>query len=480
MKTKYTTIFSSHIRPLVSEEKDQHLALASMVDLEKFVPEVDTDANYDLLPVAFNAFVANRVNKNGDVVDTETAIAMHKNFVNKPVNIEHNRKSVIGTILTAGFSSFGDDKPLTEEEVKDMKGPFNVTLGGVVWKITDKELADKIENSSDPTSEDYMNISASWELGFNEYNIVILEAEEKNIENARIISDPQEVEAHEGKLRGFGGEGKLDDGSFIYRKVVNKVVPLGIGLTENPAADVKGVLVASEDTQIEAEVTEQKEEKISQNTKTNVSIPKVEAMKIENITDINDESLQTLKASAIHEYIQESLKDASEKFTSEKQEKEDALAEANEKHEGLLKEHETLKAELESVKEKLASLETEKVEREMLEQFNQRMASFDERYDLTDEDRKVLASQIKDLTEEDFTAFDQNMTVLLSSKVKTEETEEVVEEVEASVAEEVVESAVENAEVEKETVPVSSPAEEPSITDKYSKAFSIENFDIKL
>ena len=202
-------------------------------------------------------------------------------------------------------------------------------------------------------------------------------------------------------------------------------------------------------------------------------------MKIENITDINDESLQTLKASAIHEYIQESLKDASEKFTSEKQEKEDALAEANEKHEGLLKEHETLKAELESVKEKLASLETEKVEREMLEQFNQRMASFDERYDLTDEDRKVLASQIKDLTEEDFASFDKNMTVLLSSKVKTEETEEVVEEVEASVAEEVVESAVENAEVEKETVPVSSPAEEPSITEKYSKAFSIENFDIK-
>ena len=480
MKTKYTTIFSSHIRPLVSEEKDQHLALASMVDLEKFVPEVETHANYDLLPVAINAFDPNRVNKNGDVVDTETAIAMHKNFVNKPVNIEHNRKSVIGTILTAGFSSFGDDKPLTEEEVKDMKGPFNVTLGGVIWKITDKELADKIENSSDPTSDDYMNISASWELGFNEYNIVVLEAEEKNIENARIISDPQEVEAHEGKLRGFGGEGKLEDGSYVYRKVVNKVVPLGIGLTENPAADVKGVLVASEDTQIEAEVAEQNEEKISQNTKTNVSIQKVEAMKIENITDINDESLQTLKASAIHEYIQESLKDASEKFTSEKQEKEDALAEANEKHEGLLKEHETLKAELESVKEKLASLETEKVEREMLEQFNQRMASFDERYDLTDEDRKVLASQIKDLTEEDFTAFDQNMTVLLSSKVKTEETEEVVEEVEASVAEEVVESAVENAEVEKETVPVSSPAEEPSITDKYSKAFSIENFDIKL
>jgi hypothetical protein len=482
MKTKYTTIFSSHIKPLVSEEKDKYLALASLVDLEEFVPNVDIEENYDLLPVAFNAFVANRVNKNGDVVDTETALAMYKNFINKPVNIEHNRKSVIGTILTAGFSSFGEDKPLTQEEVKGSKEPFNITLGGIVWKITDQDLANKIENSSDPTSEDYMNISASWELGFNDYNIVIVEdGEEKNIGNAKEISDPKEIEKLESKLKGFGGEGKLEDGSCVYRKVINKVIPLGIGLTEAPAADVKGVLAASEekeDTQIEAEIAEQKEEKISQNTKTNVSIRKVEAMKIENITDINDESLQTLKASAIHEYIQESLKDASEKFTSEKQEKEDALAGANEKHEGLLKEHETLKAELESVKEKLASLETEKAEREMLERFNQRMASFDERYDLTDEDRKVLASQVKDLSDEEFAAFDQNMTVLLSSKEKTEE--EVVKEVEAHTAEEVVEAAVENAEVEKETVPVSSPAEEPSITDKYSKAFNIDQFDIKL
>jgi len=481
MKTKYITTFSSHIKPLVSEEKDKYLALASLVDLEKFVPNVDTEENYDLLPVAFNAFVANRVNKNGDVVDTETALAMYKNFINKPVNIEHNRKSVIGTILTAGFSSFGEDKPLTEEEVKESKEPFNITLGGIVWKITDQDLANKIENSSDPTSEDYMNISASWELGFNDYNIVVVEdGEEKNIGNAKEISDPKEIEELESKLRGFGGEGKLEDGSCIYRKVINKVIPLGIGLTEAPAADVKGVLTASEekeDTQIEAEVAEQKEEKISQNTKTNVSIRKVEAMKIENITDINDESLQTLKASAIHEYIKESLRDASEKFTSEKQEKDGALSEAQEKHEGLLKEQESLKAELESVKEKLASLETEKAEREMLERFNQRMASFDERYDLTDEDRKVLASQVKDLSDEEFAAFDQNMTVLLSSKEKTEEE---VKEVEAYTAEEVVEAAVENAEVEKETVPVSSPAEEPSVTDKYSKAFNIDQFDIKV
>ena len=88
-KPKYTTTFSSVIKPVVSEEKDKYLALASMVELEKFLPQVDVEKNVDLLPVAFNAFVANRVNKNGDVVDTDTAIAMHDNFVNKPINIEH-------------------------------------------------------------------------------------------------------------------------------------------------------------------------------------------------------------------------------------------------------------------------------------------------------------------------------------------------------------------------------------------------------
>ena len=126
---KYTTTFSSVIKPVVSEDKDKYLALASMVELEKFLPEVDVEKNVDLLPVAFNAFVANRVNKNGDVVDTETAIAMYDNFKNKPINIEHNRKSVVGTILTAGFSRFGNDEALTKDEVKDLKEPFNVTLG---------------------------------------------------------------------------------------------------------------------------------------------------------------------------------------------------------------------------------------------------------------------------------------------------------------------------------------------------------------
>ena len=113
---KYTTSFSSTLKPLVSEEKDLYLAMASLAEISDFIPDVDTSKDVDLLPIAFNACVANRVNKNGDVIDNATSVKIYKNFINKPINIEHNRDRIVGTILTAGFSEFGTDKALLKNK----------------------------------------------------------------------------------------------------------------------------------------------------------------------------------------------------------------------------------------------------------------------------------------------------------------------------------------------------------------------------
>ena len=146
-------------------------------------------------------FVANRVNKNGDVIDTDTSVAVYESFINKPINIEHNRDRIIGTILTAGFSEFGTDKPLTKEEASELSGPFNVTLGGVLWRVINPELADYIEDSADPTSDNYMSVSASWELGFTDFEIVAIDGDEKNIENAETIAKDSEVDEYKDLLR---------------------------------------------------------------------------------------------------------------------------------------------------------------------------------------------------------------------------------------------------------------------------------------
>jgi len=495
-KHKYTTIFSSSVRPLVSEEKDKYLSLASLVDVGSFLPNLDTEKNYDLLPIAFNACVANRANRNGDVIDTKTALEICESFINKPINIEHNRDRVIGTILTAGFSAFGSDEVITDlDQIRESSSPFNLTLGGVVWKIVNSGITDLIEESNDPTSDNYLKISASWELGFSDYNIVAMEGESKNMEDGEVISEFNAVEKIKNKLRGFGGDGKLEDGRSIYRQVINDVLALGIGLTETPAADVKGVAVKVKEDKADKDLhanESQEEENISQKSQRDViknddnRTTKAKTMKINRIEDITDESLKELSASTVSDFIQKELEKASEDFSQEKSKTQDALNEAKEKQEALSQENAEISKRLEEFQTKINELEGEKEERLQQEKFSVRMASFDEKYKLSDDDRKVLAAQIKDLDDESFDKYSKDMTVLLSSKDKEILADKEVEKVEVDEEKEdseevseasVVEEAVEKAEEIKEEIPNSSTASAETVYDKYKQAFDIDQFD---
>jgi hypothetical protein len=497
---KDTTIFSSTLKALVSEEKDKYLAMASLMEVADFIPDIDTEKDVDLLPIAFNACVANRVNKNGDVIDNATSVRIYKNFINKPINIEHNRDKIVGTILTAGFSEFGTDRAITEEQAAEMKGPFNITLGGVIWKVASSELADLIEDSADPTSENYLKVSASWELGFTDYHLVILPEDEKNIEDGQFITEAERIDELSTHLKALGGDGKLDNGKNVYRQVVAEVVPLGIGLTETPAAEVKGV--ATEEDKKEG-LPENQQNNSSQTKINNVNISENNMKKtIENISDISDSSLIELSASTITDFIKSELESAADQYKLEMTEKEEALKAATEKSDTLQAEHDQLTDELTKVKDALGELEKASAEREAEEKFNQRMSGLDEEYELTDEDREVIASDIKDMEEEPFTAYQKKLAVLLSAKSRAsiakanaeaeeataeaaeKEPQEAVasetpEEIQAAVKE-VVQEVLENAEIEADEVPVSSEAQEPTIYDKYAKAFGLDQFEIKL
>ena len=85
----------------------------------------------------------------------------------------------------------------------------------------------------------HQTVSASWEIGFSEYQIAV---GSKNLKEAEIISDPKKITEMKGMLRAFGGKGVMDDGTPIYRLIVGDVYPLGIGFTMKPAANVKGII----------------------------------------------------------------------------------------------------------------------------------------------------------------------------------------------------------------------------------------------
>lgn len=490
---KFISIFSSQIKALASSEKDEYLALASLENLRGLIPEVDTEKNIDLLPVAFNACVVNRVNKNGDVIDTNTAISIVESFINKQINLEHNREKIIGVILKAGFSEFGTDKILPIEAVKDYKGPFNITLGGLIWKIVNPSLANLIEQSNDPSSEGYQKISASWELGFNDYNIICMEDGQKNIEKATTITNEEEIQKFKSHLKSFGGSGKID-GKNIYRQVKNSVLALGIGLTENPAADVKGILVNEKISDPEIAISSieeflEKKEKIC---------VKLDSMKIETLKDINEETWSTLSASSVSEFVSEELRKTSEQFVLESNLVKESLKAATDKASALTADNEALKAKIEEVKSQMDSLLAEKHQADLQEKFNQRFASFDTEFELDEEDRAIIASDIKDLSEEGFATYHKKMSKLMFLKKKkaksdpemkdqakelTEKQKNLPDFIKKKIQEaseaSVVEDAIDGAELQKENLPNNSQVNE-SLNDKYKRAFSIENFEIKI
>lgn len=215
-------------------------------------------------------------------------------------------------------------------------------------------------------------------------------------------------------------------------------------------------------------------------------------MKIESLKDITEESVKTLTASSVSDFIHEEVKEASEKFVQERDAAQTALKETEDKHEALSAENEQNKEQIEKLNSELKTLMSEIEAQKNEALFNDRMTSFDEEYELSEKDREVIASDIKDLDEEAFTAYNDKMSVLLDEKKKSviaekaeasakEETKveaEVTEEVKASEVENAVEQAVDQAEVEEETVANTTDASEPSVYEKYKNAFGIDQFDI--
>jgi hypothetical protein len=527
------------IKPIVSEEKDKCLALASLEEVRHFLPNVDSSANLDLLPVAFNACVINRVNKNKDVVDTNTALAMYKQFINKPINVEHNRQKVIGMILTAGFSEFGSDRPLTEEQVRGMTGPFNITLGGIIWRVVCPELADHIEEASDPTSDKYLSVSASWELGFTDYRVALMEGGVKNLAEAtKIISDPLEVDKVRDSLTSLGGDGKIED-LFAYRMPSYEVLPLGIGFTEKPAAEVKGVATETKEqanltnpeafhnephkeqidpVPVPAPVPAQKtinlpqretfgeaenENKISQSVKSDVKTERITKapMKITSLKDITDESLKECTASAVSEFIASELTKGNDSWLKEKAALNTQLTEAKAEAERIKTEQETVQKELAQVKAQVTSLAEEKAQREKVEQFNTRMAEVSEAYNLDDEIRGALVEEIKAIaSDEDFTKWKAKAAILLKgfakkAKCKAEDDEDAEAKKAKAAAEAAasdktkdkgtavaaaVDNAIDNADKNKGGLPNGSTANQPSLIEKYKSAFAKEGFEIRM
>ncbi|MFT6603739.1 MAG: hypothetical protein ACJARO_001252, partial [Bacteriovoracaceae bacterium] len=243
---KYISSFSNEISASCVDGtcKRFNISKASLDNLKPLIPEdVDLTKNIDLLGVAFNAAVVNKFNKNGDGIDTKTALAVSEYFIHKPTNIEHNKEKVVGHIVSSSFSDINTSELLQADQVGDDNDPFNISLGALVYKIVNPDFAAMLEKTG--SGDEFHNlISASWEIGFNDYYIAV---GSNDLREAEIVTNEAQIKELQKYLRAYDGEGQMEDGTLVNRLVVGDIYPLGIGFTSNPAAEVEGVIVENQE-----------------------------------------------------------------------------------------------------------------------------------------------------------------------------------------------------------------------------------------
>lgn len=435
MKNNYTALFGHVIqaRDLFNVEK-LSISEASCSELRKFVPMVDFSQNKDLLGIAFDVAVVNAFNRNGDGICSMGAQKAMRTFIEKPINIEHDRSSIVGHIINARFTERAFKKELTYSDVEGKQDIFNITLGGFLYRIVAKELGNLLRNIQEGKEKDFA-VAASWEVGFEKYMAAV---GSNDLSECEIISDEEEVASLAKYMKAFGGKGVDGNGRIINRLIdpSGEIVFLGAGLTKYPAADVKDVFVFdfSDYSQPEG-ISATCEKKISHSSKANVieigtdknMDPKqLQELIKKTVTDANSEfgveaiaNVSTKIADAIIEsnktFVQE--KEVADKKLS------DAIARETEKDNQLkalaadvAKNAEALKA----ANDKIAEFERVQQEAIATQKFNERMTALDKDFDLSDSDRSVLAVQVKALaSDEEFASYKGNLDVLLSSKLKT-------------------------------------------------------------
>ena len=453
-KYKYTTKF---LQPIIAsadiDQENIKISKASLEDLKSLIPSsVELDKNIDLVGVAFNAAVVNKFNRNHDGISTDTALAVKDYFVHKPTNIEHKKQRIVGHIVSAGFSGYGNNELLSPEELTGTSAPFNISLGAVVYRMVDRRFAELLNKSVDPDSPMHNQVSASWEIGFNDYQIAV---GSENLSEAEIVTDEKQIEELSQYLKASDGRGEMDDGTIVRRLVVGNVYPLGIGFTANPAADVEGVVVSEQNNQLNmsdrrdlsATLSDEAQEILKNilNFKNNISQTEKNTVKseresnssimntnqlVQEIKSVLDEKLSSEKmskdtfaeesvasiSSIINEAIREKNEEYKQQLVSEKEEK----AKIEAQHQELTASVEEMKQKLEAAEEKIRQFEDEKQHEESLARFNARMEAVEQDYELSEADLKIVASEVKELTEADeaFASYQEKLAVVFAHKSK--------------------------------------------------------------
>ena len=427
-KFPYTTIFESQVCLGGSFKEAPFYSHANLEGLRGLIPtsEVNIDRNFDLLAFAANVCGVGIVNKNDDVISPETAVAVYDLYRQKALNKLHNRVKIVGDIVSSPLRQLQTSEIISPEDAIASQRPFNISVGGVVYRVVDKEFSNAVEESADPNSSRFGSLSLSMEKGFANFGLMI---GSKNFFDAEIVNNQSHVNELKKYLRAYGGEGKTKDGEYIYRLIGSECLPMGAALTFRPAGVMQTGLIAKDSPkQVSAKKIFGGFFNFSDNSQKSCVTPinpKNNMEKLEQILEEIKASLLGKKVTeeaiaGIHQTLSEKMVEANKEWLTKQNEALAAKEKAEKELSDLKATQEAQAAELAATKEKLANLEAKAAAEAAENLFSARMAEMDAEFELDADDKQVLASDIKTLDDkpETFAAFKDKMGKLMKDKKK--------------------------------------------------------------
>lgn len=506
-------------------------AFASLSNLTSVFPaSIKPEESPDLLFIASPLVRVDFANANGDCLPLVVARDIYKKWTNKLLDIEHNRKNIVGFILNTEFTDSETQAIIKEEDLDSYEGNIDISYAAAVFRLAAPKLSALLVEASDESSPKYGVVSSSLELGLNRYMIAV--GKTRNLKEGRIITDPKEAKMYSAYLQCNKGKGVDKDGNFVYRVITGFCLPTGAGLVANPASQVEGVFVLPTDdisetddtdkakvvadnkqtivtapapeikaevAQVPIEVTANTTENLQENTN-NTEIDVITSVNSNNHNPMTFSKIEDIKASlfkeeavasAVTQFIATEITKASEQYIKELNAQKDSTKKLEEAKASAEQKTVELQTKVQELATQLNKIEEAKAAAQAETDFNNRMSAFDAEYELDEEDRKAIVEDIKACkTNEQFTAFASKMKVLLKEKSKANKkakAEKLQKEIKAA-------ATVANINLDKVTIdektldfkeivasvatsvqpniPNTAPTNEPTLLERMSKAFS--------
>lgn len=534
---RYKTTFAAKILPIDSEKGQKIVSFASKnSNLSKLLPkDVNLTDNIGFQLFESEAFLVNVLNLNSDGVATAEGIKLKESAPLGFIDLEHERKNLIGVIVDSNYTDIKTGNQLSEADIKDTDNPFAVSITGIIWRAPNPDLADAIANINSKDSELKDEIYCSWEVMFDSFDLLIIDKNKFNFSEGKLISDQGEVEKLSKKLQCYGGSGMTDDGKKIGRVPIGDTVCLGVGLVNHPAGQLSPIVV--EDTKestanidvsidikdinnldkiIEKKILEvlnnqrdltnlqNNENKISQAQKVvvnDISNKNNLKMNIKNLAEVTDENIKDLKksdlevifASSTKDLLDSKIKEINDSYLGKLSEKDKAIEAAQKSSTDLSVKIQEISDKLSKASDNLDKMANENAQREQVEAFSARMESIENDFDLDDKQKEIVANKVKTLaTDADFTNYLAEIEVLLAAKkkskkmppadnkddTKNDKTDDTKTQAKASVNDTtVIDDALKNGEKDKVVIPNTSVGTE-TIAQRAAKAFGVDGWTV--